>query len=159
MMSQNDTDDGWHPLAVTHWNVSGFTHHTATGWLHDPAGRGEAGGALAAGITARHGGGYWAVASNGRVTAGRAPLFGDASNLAMKSPGRGYWLLASDGGIFTFGDARFHGSTGNITLNRPVVGMAASPTGRGYWITASDGGMNRADLASTARRTADAIAM
>ncbi|HUR18576.1 MAG TPA: putative Ig domain-containing protein [Acidimicrobiales bacterium] len=39
-------------------------------------------------------------------------------------PGRGYWLVASDGGIFAFGDAAFHGSTGAITLNKPVVGMA-----------------------------------
>jgi hypothetical protein len=38
--------------------------------------------------------------------------------------GGGYWLVASDGGIFAFGDAAFEGSTGNITLNRPIVGMA-----------------------------------
>ena len=39
----------------------------------------------------------------------------------------GYWLVASDGGIFSFGDARFYGSTGGIHLNQPVVGMAADP--------------------------------
>ncbi|HEX5266199.1 MAG TPA: hypothetical protein VFW24_05455, partial [Acidimicrobiales bacterium] len=38
--------------------------------------------------------------------------------------GRGYWLVASDGGIFSFGDATFHGSTGAMRLNKPVVGMA-----------------------------------
>ena len=38
--------------------------------------------------------------------------------------GNGYWLVASDGGIFSFGDARFHGSTGSLRLNKPVVGMA-----------------------------------
>jgi hypothetical protein len=37
--------------------------------------------------------------------------------------GKGYWLVASDGGVFTFGDATFHGSTGNITLNKPIVGV------------------------------------
>ncbi|MDA8366275.1 MAG: hypothetical protein M0Z62_04855, partial [Actinomycetota bacterium] len=36
-----------------------------------------------------------------------------------------YWLVASDGGVFSFGDAHFHGSTGAITLNKPIVGMAA----------------------------------
>ena len=36
----------------------------------------------------------------------------------------GYWMVASDGGIFTFGDAQFYGSTGNIRLNEPVMGMA-----------------------------------
>jgi hypothetical protein len=36
----------------------------------------------------------------------------------------GYWLVASDGGIFAFGDAVFHGSTGATRLNQPIVGMA-----------------------------------
>ena len=53
----------------------------------------------------------------------------------------GYWLDASDGGIFAFGAAGFYGSTGNITLNKPVVGMAATPDGRGYWLVATDGGI------------------
>ena len=35
----------------------------------------------------------------------------------------GYWLVASDGGVFSFGDAGFYGSTGNIVLNKPIVGM------------------------------------
>jgi hypothetical protein len=30
-------------------------------------------------------------------------------------------LIASDGGVFSFGDAAFLGSTGGIPLNRPVV--------------------------------------
>ncbi|HWD51609.1 MAG TPA: Ig domain-containing protein [Acidimicrobiales bacterium] len=38
----------------------------------------------------------------------------------------GYRLVASDGGIFSFGDAGFFGSTGALALNRPIVGM--SPT-------------------------------
>ena len=41
--------------------------------------------------------------------------------------GHGYWLVASDGGIFSFGDAAFHGSTGAIALNQPIVGMAPTP--------------------------------
>ncbi|HEY7916934.1 MAG TPA: alkaline phosphatase family protein, partial [Acidimicrobiales bacterium] len=45
------------------------------------------------------------------------------------------------GGVFSFGDARFHGSTGALRLNRPVVGMAATPDGQGYWLVASDGGV------------------
>jgi hypothetical protein len=43
--------------------------------------------------------------------------------------------------VFSFGDASFHGSTGNVHLNKPVVGMAATPDGRGYWLVASDGGV------------------
>ena len=53
----------------------------------------------------------------------------------------GYWLVASDGGVFSFGDAAFYGSTGGTPLNKPVVGMAATPRGGGYWLVASDGGI------------------
>ncbi len=53
----------------------------------------------------------------------------------------GYWMAASDGGVFSFGDAVFHGSAGNIKLTKPVVGMAATPDGGGYWLVASDGGV------------------
>ena len=53
----------------------------------------------------------------------------------------GYWINAGDGGVFSFGNASFHGSTGNITLNKPVVGMAATRDGGGYWEVASDGGV------------------
>jgi hypothetical protein len=59
---------------------------------------------------------------------------------SISNPAGGYWTVASDGGVFTFGDAEFFGSTGGLTLNRPVVGMAATPTGDGYWLVASDGG-------------------
>ena len=37
--------------------------------------------------------------------------------------------MASDGGIFSYGDATFYGSTGAIHLNKPIVGMAATPDG------------------------------
>jgi hypothetical protein len=54
---------------------------------------------------------------------------------------KGYWLYASDGGVFTFGKARFYGSTGGMRLNKPIVGMTAMPDGRGYWLVAADGGI------------------
>ena len=53
----------------------------------------------------------------------------------------GYWMVAADGGVFAFGGAQFYGSTGNMTLNKPIVGMASSPDGGGYWLVASDGGV------------------
>jgi hypothetical protein len=53
----------------------------------------------------------------------------------------GYWSVASDGGIFAFGAAGFHGSTGALRLNRPVVGMASTADDQGYWLVASDGGI------------------
>ena len=66
---------------------------------------------------------------------------GDRVPAIVTLPGGGYWFVASDGGIFSFGDAKFFGSTGNLHLNRPIVGMAPTPTGAGYWFVASDGGV------------------
>ena len=53
----------------------------------------------------------------------------------------GYWLVGLDGGIFTYGDAAFYGFPGSLALNKPIVGMAATPDGKGYWLVASDGGI------------------
>ena len=50
-------------------------------------------------------------------------------------------MVASDGGVFNFGDAGFYGSMGGTPLNKPIVGMAATPDGKGYWLVASDGGI------------------
>jgi hypothetical protein len=70
-------------------------------------------------------------------SASRYPVVGMAST----ADGHGYWEVASDGGVFSFGDAVFYGSTGNLHLNQPIVGMAAAPDGGGYWLVASDGGI------------------
>ena len=69
-----------------------------------------------------------------------APLSQPAAPIVCP-PDAGYWMAASDGGVFSFCSAKFFGSTGNLTLNRPVVGMAATPSGNGYWLVASDGGI------------------
>ena len=38
--------------------------------------------------------------------------------MASTPDGKGYWLVASDGGIFSFGDAAFHGSMGGHAAQR-----------------------------------------
>ena len=53
----------------------------------------------------------------------------------------GYWMVAADGGVFSFGNAAFYGSTGGIHLNAPVVGMAPTPSSNGYWLVTADGGI------------------
>jgi hypothetical protein len=53
----------------------------------------------------------------------------------------GYNLVASDGGIFSFGGSPFCGSTGGMSLNAPIVGMAAANNTGGYWLAAADGGV------------------
>jgi hypothetical protein len=78
------------------------------------------------------------IADVKEVDCGPTPTNGP---MAVASEATGYWLVASDGGIFTFGDAGFYGSTGGIKLNKPIVGMAPTPDGKGYWLVASDGGI------------------
>jgi lipoprotein-anchoring transpeptidase ErfK/SrfK len=70
-----------------------------------------------------------------------ALLNGRTVDLVAHPGGNGYWILGRDGGVFTYGAAAFHGSTGGLALNAPVTGMAAHPSGAGYWIVADDGGV------------------
>jgi hypothetical protein len=77
------------------------------------------------------------------ATAGPTTRSGSASTFTdtfVPSP-RGYWLVGSDGGIFSFGQAQFYGSTGSLHLQRPVVGMVPTADHGGYWLDASDGGI------------------
>ena len=55
--------------------------------------------------------------------------------------GNGYLVCGADGAVYPFSDTRFFGSAGNIHLNQPIVGVAATPSGRGYWLAAHDGGI------------------
>jgi hypothetical protein len=64
-----------------------------------------------------------------------------AYRIAASVLGDGYWFVAADGGVFTFGDAAFYGSTGGVPLNQPIVGMAATTDADGYWLVARDGGI------------------
>jgi hypothetical protein len=64
----------------------------------------------------------------------------DGTGVPFK-PEQGYWLVGDDGGVFAFGAAHYYGSLGNLKLNKPIVGMAATPDGKGYWLVASDGGI------------------
>jgi hypothetical protein len=105
------------------------------------------------------GGGYW-VLEKGLSGLGSVQAFGDALSygdeltigsqmghngepVAMASPadGKGYWIVDSDGGVFSFGDAVFHGSMGATHLAASIVGVAPSPGGSGYWLVGSDGGV------------------
>jgi subtilase family serine protease len=76
--------------------------------------------------------------SQGISATSAADHYGFGGNLNC---GGGYRFVASDGGVFDFGNASFWGSTGSITLNKPVVGMASTPSTSGYWLVASDGGL------------------
>jgi hypothetical protein len=61
--------------------------------------------------------------------------------MAATADGAGYWLVAADGGVFSYGDAQFHGSAADLTLNAPIVGVAGTRPASGYWLDGSDGGV------------------
>ncbi|MCK4177701.1 hypothetical protein [Aciditerrimonas ferrireducens] len=57
------------------------------------------------------------------------------------TPTQGYWEVTSAGDVYTFGSATFHGSTGNLVLDKPVVGAVADRATGGYWLVAQHGGV------------------
>ena len=85
--------------------------------------------------------GFDFVSDPGFTSTNAFALLGAERNGAFFHGAQGYRFVGSDGGIFSFGGAAFKGSTGAISLNKPIVGMAPTPSGQGYWLVASDGGV------------------
>jgi len=54
-------------------------------------------------------------------------------------PTNSYWVVTANAAVHPFGSAKTFGSLS--TLNKPIVGMAATLNGLGYWLVASDGGI------------------
>jgi hypothetical protein len=46
-------------------------------------------------------------------------------------PPQGYWLVGSDGGVFSFGDAQYHGSANQYRLAARISGASAAPPPQG----------------------------
>jgi hypothetical protein len=97
--------------------------------------------------------GLWAVGLSGHLwTAGSAPALGDAikdatpTGIVGTPSGKGYYIVMNDGGVYSFGDAVFYGSTGG---KRPgghaATGLALSLNAvgdvTGYWMVFEDGGV------------------
>ncbi len=58
--------------------------------------------------------------------------------IAASSSGRGYLLATGNGGVFNFGDARFHGSI--AAWNKvQVVAIVETGNGGGYWLASNTG--------------------
>ena len=79
---------------------------------------------------------------------GRHPLNRPVVGMAATPDGRGYWLVASDGGIFSFGDAAFYGSTGSIAAQPAGGGHGRHPRRHGLLA----GGLRRRHLRLRRRR-------
>jgi PKD repeat protein len=109
-------------------------------WLSVGATTGVVTGTPPAGTTSFS---YSVTATNGVAPGATAGPFSVSVNTATGSQGtaHGYWLVGADGGIFSFGSAGFYGSTGNIVLQRAVVGITPTADRRGYWLVGSDGGI------------------
>jgi hypothetical protein len=67
----------------------------------------------------------------------RSSVRAHAAPTAAASLSLGYWLVASDGGIFAFGDAGFHGSTGAIHLKDLSAPARGGGNRKNEWRAAS----------------------
>jgi protocatechuate 3,4-dioxygenase beta subunit len=133
---------------VGYVGVKPRTAQTTTRVVADTGGSGGSSGGLS---------GFVAVGADRAVYAeGGASFHGSLAGQAMTSPvvsiartptGKGYWILTREGQVYTFGDARFHGTTRasyaavRVRTNAPAVAIMGTPTGRGYWIVTRDGGV------------------
>lgn len=63
--------------------------------------------------------------------------------MAATPNGDGYWLANAGGGVFSYGDAAYHGSLPGLGVipAAPIVGIAATPDGGGYWLVGADSGV------------------
>ncbi len=96
--------------------------------------------------------GYWMVAADGGIfDFGDAPFYGSMGGQAPQRARWSAWPPRRPAGATGWSPPTaasspsatppFFGSMGGQPLNRPVVGMAATPSGRGYWLVAADGGI------------------
>jgi cell wall-associated NlpC family hydrolase len=69
---------------------------------------------------------------------GGQPLNQPMVGLTATPDGGGYWMFAGDGGVFTYGDAGFYGSTGSITTE-PAQRVVTTRSGHGYWVVDQNG--------------------
>jgi len=125
---------------------SGAIFTAGRGRDHGRPGRGD--GDVVAIASPPWGDGYLTLSASGVVRGfGTLANLGDVSgegagpavDLEITSTGAGYWILMADGGIYPFGDARYHGSPKRSGVGAGAVRMAARPRGDGYWVLGSDG--------------------
>ncbi len=94
----------------------------------------------------------WTMHLNDAGYAVLAQTFEAAIGPYLASLGSGTWLVDVAGGVHPLGGAAFLGDLSGRSLNRPIVGIAATPYRGGYWLVASDGGVFAfGDAPSTAR--------
>jgi hypothetical protein len=81
------------------------------------------------------------------LTPGLVALWETATDCLGEDESRSAWAVGPNGKVYTWDtgayppDARHFGDASTLPLNKPIVGMSATPTGAGYWLVASDGGI------------------
>ncbi len=99
----------------------------------------------------RRRGGYWLVASDGGIFSygdaivlrldGGSPSTSPSSAWRQRRRGTVTGSSPPTGASSTTATRRSTARRVAIRLNKPIVGMAATPSGHGYWLVASDGGI------------------
>ena len=118
-------------------------------------------------------GGYWIVASNGKVQGFNAPFHGEtlvppggwgqhpaAVAIAAAPDGSGYFVLRANGAVYGYG-VKGHGSLAGHLFYRTIapvlaVALAVDPTSGGYWIATSTGDVVNFDAPNDGSPLADA---
>ena len=72
-----------------------------------------------------------------QLPAMRSRIASAVGKVKPKPTTTGYWVLGRDTGLYTFGDAPFHGGPGEIP--GPAVSMSPTRTGLGYWLLSANG--------------------
>ncbi len=94
--------------------------------------------------------GYWLASQSGTIyhfgntpslPAVQLPPGAHIVGMASTNTGKGLWLVDNFGDVYTAGDAPYQGGLGGVTINAPIVGIAAAANGQGYVLVASDGGV------------------
>jgi hypothetical protein len=132
--AQNNNNNNTSPTPfIENWNGSA--------WSVDPSPNVMVFGYLS-GLTCVRGTGCFAAGLTATIANNNETFQTLIEQLQVPAAGnQGLWMTGSDGGVFAFGTAGYYGSAGGAHLNKPIVGMAATPDGGGYWLVASDGGV------------------
>ncbi len=90
----------------------------------------------------------WVVHENGSLTAlpegtntAASPAPPRPIVSGTSGPAGERWTVTGAGEVTAWPGARRFGDLTGTPLNRPIVGMAATPSGQGYWLVANDGGI------------------
>ena len=132
-----DGDDLTRSFRVTGPSVDLSSGPVGASWTV-PAHRLDPGTKYQVAVTVRDPSGLAASATTSFTVA----MLPTAADVTSTSTGKGYWQVASDGGVFSYGDAPFHGSLPGLHVKvTNIIGMARTADDGGYWLVGSDGGV------------------